>query len=166
MGGAAPDRGGGVRQRERRRLPGRAGAAGNGLSGSAPLFEENGIYSNWFFRTDHHWKPEAAFFAWQALTDELEGRYGLAADPALTDPANWDTRVLEHFFLGSQGKRVGSLYAGADDITLYTPKFDSELTYSCPAYGFTRTGPFETSVCFPERVAQQDWFNGNPYTYY
>ena len=131
-----------------------------------PLFEENGIYSNWFFRTDHHWKPEAAFFAWQALTDELEGRYGLAADPALTDPANWDTRVLEHFFLGSQGKRVGSLYAGADDITLYTPKFDSELTYSCPAYGFTRTGPFETSVCFPERVAQQDWFNGNPYTYY
>ena len=131
-----------------------------------PLFEENGIYSNWFFRTDHHWKPEAAFFAWQALTDELEERYGLAADPALTDPANWDTRVLEHFFLGSQGKRVGSLYAGADDITLYTPKFDSELTYSCPAYGFTRIGPFETSVCFPERVARQDWFNGNPYTYY
>ena len=57
---------------------------------------------------------------------------------------------------------MGSLYAGADDITLYTPKFDSELTYSCPAYGFTRTGPFETSVCFPERVAQQDWFNGTP----
>ena len=22
-----------------------------------PLFEENGIYSNWFFRTDPHWKP-------------------------------------------------------------------------------------------------------------
>ena len=21
-------------------------------------------------------------------------------------------------------------------------------------------------MCFPERVAQQDWFNGNPYTYY
>lgn len=111
-------------------------------------------------------EARGGLFAWQALTDELEERYGLAADPALTDPANWDTRVLEHFFLGSQGKRVGSLYAGADDITLYTPKFDSELTYSCPAYGFTRIGPFETSVCFPERVARQDWFNGNPYTYY
>ena len=102
----------------------------------------------------------------EALLPTGVERYGLAADPALTDPANWDTRVLEHFFLGSQGKRVGSLYAGADDITLYTPKFDSELTYSCPAYGFTRIGPFETSVCFPERVARQDWFNGNPYTYY
>lgn len=35
-GGAAPDRGGGVWQRERRRLPGRAGAAWDGLCGSAP----------------------------------------------------------------------------------------------------------------------------------
>ena len=67
-----------------------------------PLFEENGIYSNWFFRTDHHWKPEAAFFAWQALTDELEERYGLAADPALTDRGLRIPRCQRHFFLGSQ----------------------------------------------------------------
>ena len=53
-----------------------------------------------------------------------------------------------------------------DDITLDTPKFDTNLTYACPAYGFTRTGPFNQSVCFPERVEEQDWFNGNPYTYY
>ena len=131
-----------------------------------PLFENNGIYSSWFFKTDHHWKPEAAFFAWQELAGVLEDRYGFRTDPALTSPANWSTQVLEDFFLGSQGKRVGSLYAGVDDITLYTPKFDTNLTYACPAYGFTRTGPFNQSVCFPERVEEQDWFNGNPYTYY
>ena len=75
--------------------------------------------------------------------------------------------IVECGFLTSRPRDEDcSLYGGADDLTLYTPKFDSELTYSCPAYGFTRTGPFETSVCFPERVAQQDWFNGNPYTYY
>ena len=115
-----------------------------------PLFEENGIYSNWFFCTDHHWKPEAAFFAWQALTDELEERYGLAADPALTDPANWDTRVLEHFFLGSQGKRVGSLYAGADDITLYTP---APLRRRCafPSGWPSRTG--STAIPIPTTPA-------------
>ena len=131
-----------------------------------PLFEENGIYSNWFFRTDHHWKPEAAFFAWQALTDELEERYGLAADPALTDPANWDTRVLEHFFLGSQGKRVGSLYAGVDDIELWVPTFHTNFTYSIPIYDMERTGPFEESLLFPERVEERDYFGGNPYTLY
>ncbi|WP_130869594.1 DHHW family protein [Intestinimonas massiliensis (ex Afouda et al. 2020)] len=131
-----------------------------------PLFESNGIYSNWFFNTDHHWKPEAAFFAWQNLTGELDLRYGFETPSALTDPNNWNTRVLEDFFLGSQGKRVGTLYAGADDFTIYTPKFDTDLTYANSDGSFTRSGPFDQSVCFPERVAERDWFNGNPYTYY
>ena len=131
-----------------------------------PLFESNGIYSNWFFRTDHHWKPEAAFFAWQYLAGELDARYGFETPAALTDPNNWDTKVLEDFFLGSQGKRVGSLYAGVDDFTIYTPKFDTDLTYVNSDGSFERSGPFAQSVCFPERVAEKDWFNGNPYTYY
>lgn len=131
-----------------------------------PLFESNGIYSNWFFYTDHHWKPEAAFFAWQYLAGELDVRYGIETPSILTDPNNWQTTVLEDFFLGSQGKRVGSLYAGVDDFTIYTPKFDTNLTYVNSDGSFNRSGPFEQSVCFPERVAEKDWFNGNPYTYY
>ena len=131
-----------------------------------PVFESNGIYSNWFFRTDHHWKPEAAFFAWQYLSGELDLRYGYETPAALTNPKNWSTRVLDDFFLGSQGKRVGSLYAGVDDFTIYTPKFDTNLTYTNSDGSFDRSGPFAQSVCFPERVAERDWFNGNPYTYY
>ena len=93
-------------------------------------------------------------------------RYGFETPAALTDPNNWDTTVLEDFFLGSQGKRVGSLYAGVDDFTIYTPKFDTDLTYTNSDGSFARSGTFEQSVCFPERVAEKDWFNGNPYTYY
>ena len=131
-----------------------------------PVFESNGIYSNWFFRTDHHWKPEAAFFAWQYLSGELDLRYGYETPSILTNPNNWSTRVLDDFFLGSQGKRVGSLYAGVDDFTIYTPKFDTNLTYTNSDGSFDRSGPFAQSVCFPERVEEREWFNGNPYTYY
>ena len=131
-----------------------------------PFFESNGIYSGWFFNTDHHWKPEAAFFAWQNLAQLLDHNYGFVTPSYLTDPSNWSTAVLEDFFLGSQGKRVGSLYAGVDDFTIYTPKFETNLTYASTDGGFERTGPFNQSVCFPERVEQMDWFNGNPYTYY
>ena len=130
------------------------------------FFESNGIYSGWFFNTDHHWKPEAAFFAWQNLAQLLDHNYGFVTPSYLTDPSNWSTAVLEDFFLGSQGKRVGSLYAGVDDFTIYTPKFETNLTYASTDGGFERTGPFNQSVCFPERVEQMDWFNGNPYTYY
>ena len=131
-----------------------------------PLFETNGIYSGWFFQTDHHWKPEAAFFAWQHLAQVLDMAYGFHTPTAWTDPNNWNTKLLEDYFLGSQGKRVGSLYAGVDDFTIYTPEFDTYLTYTSQDGGFSRAGPFQQSVCFPERVAAADWFGGNPYTYY
>ena len=131
-----------------------------------PLFESNGIYSSWFFNTDHHWKPEAAFFAWQHLAKLMDDRHGFVTPSRFTDPANWNKTVLEDYFLGSQGKRVGSLYAGVDDFTIYTPKFETNLTYASQSGGFERTGPFQHSVCFPERVEEWDWFGGNPYTYY
>lgn len=131
-----------------------------------PWFESHGTYGDWFFRTDHHWTPQAAFAAWGVLAELLEEDYGFAVDPALTDEASYEKTVYDGFFLGSQGKRVGSLYAGSDDFTVYTPKFDTSLTYTCPFYGIDRTGPFDQSVCFPERIAEKDWFNGNPYTYY
>ena len=131
-----------------------------------PAFEGNGIYSSWFFRTDHHWKPEAAFFAWQELAGVLEDRYGFRTDPALTSPASWSTQVLEDFSGISVGQLPGAVYAGVDDFTIYTPKFATDLTYANADGSFTRTGPFERSVCFPERVEARDWFGGNPYTYY
>lgn len=131
-----------------------------------PWFESHGNYGDWFFRTDHHWRPEAAFVAWGVLAGEMTQRYGFSFDPALTDESHYEKTVYERFFLGSQGKRVGTLYGGVDDFTVYTPKFDTDLTYTCPFYGIDRTGPFNQSVCFPERIAARDWFDGNPYTYY
>lgn len=131
-----------------------------------PLFIESGRYSSLFFRTDHHWRPEGAFLAWQSLCGVLETEYGFPWDRALTDEGQWETTVLEDFFLGSQGKRVGSLYAGTDDFTVFSPRFETNLTYTCVADGIERTGRFDESVCFPERIAEKDWFGGNPYTYY
>lgn len=131
-----------------------------------PLFEATEDYAAWFFRTDHHWKPEAAFYAWQYLTTILEEDYGISTDPVYTDEANYDQVVYEDYFLGSQGKRVGTLYAGTDDITEYIPKFETNFTYTCPFYAIDRSGPFEESLLFPERVAEKDYFGGNPYTLY
>ena len=129
------------------------------------ILAAEGNWSDWFFRTDHHWKPEAAFYCYQALTDTLE-TYGIFTDPMYTDEANWEKTIYEDYFLGSQGKRVGSLYVGVDDFTAFTPKFPTDMRYDCDFYNIHRSGAMEESVLFPERVAQMDYFNGNPYTYY
>lgn len=119
-----------------------------------------------FFRTDHHWTPEAGFAAYQLISETLNTRYDYTADPQFSDPAQYDVKVYADWFLGSQGKRVGTLYAGLDGINFWTPRFETDFTYS--AFGFfdDRNGPFEETLLFPERMESKDYFNGNPYTLY
>ncbi|MBE5056486.1 hypothetical protein INF37_10835 [Pseudoflavonifractor sp. DSM 107456] len=131
-----------------------------------PLFAQQEDYASLFFCTDHHWKPEGAFLAWQELTGILAQDYGIHTPSEYTDPANYETKVYEDYFLGSQGKRTGTLYAGTDDITEYIPRFETNFTYASPSFAQERTGTFSQSLLFPERVAERDWFGGNPYTLY
>ena len=72
----------------------------------------------------------------------------------------------EDWFLGSLGKRVGTLYGGVDGIELWKPVFETDFTYSVPIYEIERTGPFEESLLFPERLEEKDYFDSNPYTLY
>jgi hypothetical protein len=129
-------------------------------------FEALGDYSDLFYRTDHHWNIEGGFFAFQTIAETLRTDYGLALDKSFEDAAqyNWDT--LENFFLGSQGKRVGTLFAGTDDFTVMTPKFETSFTFSIPSREETREGTMEETILFPERIAQKDYYNANPYIYY
>ena len=145
------------------------------------VLEENGVasldlrevfaaldrpWSSFFFRTDHHWTPEAAFLAYQTISQVLSEDYGFQIDPAWTDPGSYTRTTYSSYFLGSQGKRVGTLYGGVDDIELWAPTFKTQFTYSIPIYDMERTGPFEESLLFPERIEEVDYFNGNPYTLY
>lgn len=129
-------------------------------------FEAQGDYSGLFYRTDHHWNVRGAFLAFQTICQRLRTDYGLDPDPFYEDPANYNSRILKNWFLGSQGKRVGSLFAGADDFELMTPAFDTSFTFSVPSQGMERIGSMEESILFPEYAAEKDFYNGNPYVYY
>ncbi len=119
-----------------------------------------------FYRTDHHWSPEGAFLGYQTLCEKLEEDYRFRIDEELTDPESFDKYSFRAAFLGSQGRRVGSLYAGEDDVEIWSPKFSTDLTYSVPLIGVKREGPFVVSVLFPERLAETDRYETNPYTIY
>lgn len=132
-------------------------------------------WRDYFYTTDHHWNQRGAFLAFQTVAGALENysetkpvskgtkRQRISIDDKYLDRENYDITTLEDYFLGSQGKRVGSLYAGAEDFELWKPKFPTLLTYSARKEGY---GNAEKSVLFPERVEKLDWFKENPYTYY
>lgn len=123
-------------------------------------------WGSYFFKTDHHWTPEGAFLACGTLCDVLREDYSLAISPAVNDPDNYTQTVYRDKFLGSVGKRVGTLYAGMDDFALWSPKSATRFSYEVFSQGIGRFGSFDTTLLFPERLRETDPYLGNPYTAY
>lgn len=119
-----------------------------------------------FFQTDHHWTPAGAFLGYQVLCEKLEEDYRFKIDEKLTDPDTFNKYSFGEVFLGSQGRRVGSGYAGLDDLEIWSPKYNTHFTYTVPIIGLKREGPFVTALLFPERLAEIDLYNDNPYAIY
>ncbi len=86
-----------------------------------------------FYKTDHHWNIETAFFATGVVLEHLETEYNDYLDP---DGywRNLDNYVVEEYrevYLGSQGRETGITYVnGLDDFTFIYPKKKMDYTYT------------------------------------
>ena len=121
--------------------------------------------SPYFFVTDHHWTAHGAFAGNQVMTAALSAQYGFEIFHPGLDEMQFSHTVYTDLFLGSQGKRVGTLYAGVDDFPLYNPKFETNLTYQVSEAAVPRTGTLEEALYFEEYL-EKDYYNGNPYVTY
>lgn len=106
--------------------------------------------SKLFYKTDHHWTTNTAFWAVGEVVDYLNENYNMNLDEEgfYTDLNNYNQTTYKDFFLGSQGRRVGRFYAGVDDYTLITPNFDTdyEVTINKSDSSTTYTGNFEETI--------------------
>lgn len=85
-----------------------------------------------FFRTDHHWTIQTAFWAYKELVNELSSDYGMNV-PNLdfyTELKNYNVVTYEDSFIGSLGRKTGVPYSGIDDFSLIYPKFDTDYTFT------------------------------------
>ena len=121
-----------------------------------------------FFVTDHHWTPKTAFWATSEICEELDNRYGFDYDKSVFDISNYNIKTYEDWFLGSQGKKVGSFFTDlyVDDIDIITPKFNTSLTVSQPLKNESVTGTFEETLISKERIETKDFYTYNPYVAY
>lgn len=111
-----------------------------------------------FFKTDHHWTPETAFWAFNKLVDKLDDDYNfnLDKDNLYTNKENYNFETYKQFFLGSLGRRTGKLYSGLDDFTLITPKFDTEYT-AIGKNPYYPEGPSEITGRFEDVLIDRFW---------
>lgn len=69
-------------------------------------------------------------------------------------------------FLGSQGKRVGTVYAGLDDFSVITPNYAADFTLTVPDKGIDRSGDYVNTLLVPEMFEKKDLYTDNPYAGY
>lgn len=125
------------------------------------LMKEAGIYStDSFFKTDHHWKIETAFWAFTQLVDGLERQYSFEFPEKeyYTDLNNYNQIVYRDCYIGSMGRKEGILYSGAEDFTFIYPKFDTNFSFYAQGdtNDITAQGRFEQALCFTSLLTGED----------
>ena len=120
-----------------------------------------------FYKTDHHWKAETGLWATGIISDRLaQISSSFAVNSDLWNPANYSFDVYEDAFLGSSGVRVGEVYAGRDDMTLITPNFKTELTFSVDSEDIYREGTFSEAFLFRDNLISENMLESTGYAVY
>lgn len=115
------------------------------LSRTAEDIEEN------FYKTDHHWKPTAAFKTFRIIADHITELFPNELIPDyLFSIDNWTVHEIPEQFLGTQGKRVGIYFGGVDALQWMTPNFQTELSFYVADENRFAKGSYEDVFIMPE----------------
>jgi len=121
----------------------------------------------YFFATDHHWNYTGAFVGFQKVMEEISRLFPEQnIDLTYTQWDQWESHTIENHFLGSRGKRVGVFFGGVDDLTYYTPKFETEMSCALPKYEDLFKGDFIAANMRQKFLDERDYFGMNAYCAY
>lgn len=123
-------------------------------------------HSDSFFLTDHHWKPETGFWAYTKIIERLVSMGAISeVEEKYVDVNEFHVTTYENWFLGSSGKRTGKYYAGVDNFSVITPRFDTLLSVSIPSIKLEKSGTFAETALSTESP-NLNYFSSNPYGIY
>lgn len=78
--------------------------------------------------TDQHWATRAGLILAQELAEKTEEKTGIDLKTELLDIDQFETETYPELFLGKYGQRVGTGNIAPDDITIYYPKYETNIT--------------------------------------
>ena len=131
----------------------------------AVLHEENLNHHSLFFKTDHHWKPQAGLWASQHILDFLNKAFDYSLDTEILDSDSYYEKVYKNWFLGSQGKKVTLSVCNPEDISLIYPKFRTLIHYEIPNLSINEYGSFDITYDM-KHIKEMNYYNKNPYAAY
>ena len=113
----------------------------------------------YFYRTDHHWNNDAVFKVFGGLIPILSRACGV--DSALLEPVmsedSWNRNVWKRCFVGTKARRTGCVFGGVDDLIVYTPKFETDMSICIPSRNVSLSGDFRKTVMWcADKIRRRD----------
>ena len=115
-----------------------------------------------FFKTDHHWTPEAGLQAAGDLLHFLNRRFGESYDVSLLDPEGFTGEMVRSSWVGEQGQAALGPFGETDEFRILKPKAPVNLRYRNEDKNLDLTGGFGI-LLDPDRLAAE---NKSPYYSY
>ena len=112
---------------------------------------------NYFYKTDHHWTPEAGIWAANEVAKELNKEYGYDLDLKYTDINNYTSQTYEKWLFGAQGKKTSGFYTSPEDFTIYFPNFETNMTVIHKSLNYNKTGSFKDTVFEWEKIENREY---------
>lgn len=125
---------------------------------------DDSAWHAYFFRTDHHWKPQTAVRAAGIVAEKLSGM-GVPVDTSRYTVDAYDWEIRQDFFLGSHGKKVTLARTNAEDFPIAEPKQDIHLHFVVPARDIDSIGGF-SQIYESRQFNQRNYYHLNPYAAY
>lgn len=83
--------------------------------------------SDYLMYTDQHWATRASLIMAQRIAGELSEMTGVDLHPEKLDISQFNTETFPKLFMGKYGQRIGTGNIDPDDITIYWPKYDTDI---------------------------------------
>lgn len=123
---------------------------------SRTFFEGTGLTNDELeLKTDKHWTSRAALLAAPIYAKKINALTGANLDVDRLQIDQFDAEFHPQMFLGDFGHQIGRINSVLDDITLFLPKYPTDITrHSEHRTGDIEdvTGPFDQSVLRRERM--------------
>ena len=130
--------------------------------------EKDGLdWTEQFFYTDHHWRPETGIWASGKIMKRVEEITGEHVNMDYYDLDNYNYKEYKNFMLGTVGRRTGYWYSGLDDIKIFVPKYKTDFDFWGKSKNGVKeaSGDFEKTMLIKSNLKRAD-YEVNPYATY
>ena len=103
--------------------------AGVDVMDSRAILPATGLaIEDYLMYTDQHWATRAGLVLAEELAEKTEAETGIDLKTELLAYDQFETETYPELFLGKYGQRVGTGNIDPDDITVYYPKYETNIT--------------------------------------